>query len=90
MDQEALFKRLASTPSFKAGLDVWWSYPHRGAPWRQQFPFEELPNVLMTPHVAGLGESWRRDMIKTAAQNVLRFMQGKEIENKVDADAYLM
>ena len=88
--QEPLYRRLVSTPTFKAGLDVWWSYPKRGAPWRQAYPFEDLPNVIMTPHVAGLGETWRTDMIRTSALNVLRHLQGKEIENRVDADAYLM
>jgi phosphoglycerate dehydrogenase-like enzyme len=44
----------------------------------------------MTPHVAGLGETWRSDMMETAARNVLRFLQGEKIENRVDVDAYLM
>lgn len=90
IDQEALYNRLESTPAFRAGLDVWWSYPKRGAPWRQEHPFENLQNVVMTPHVAGLGETWRKDMITTGAKNVLRYLQGEKIENRVDVDAYLM
>jgi phosphoglycerate dehydrogenase-like enzyme len=90
IDQGALYRRLASTPTLRAGLDVWWNYPRKGTPWRQEYHFEKLPNVLMTPHVAGLGETWRSDMMETAARNVLRFLQGEKIENRVDVDAYLM
>ena len=40
-----------------AGLDVWYDYPSGGDPevvYPSRFPFHELSNVVLSPHVGGL------------------------------------
>ncbi|UCE66114.1 MAG: hypothetical protein JSU85_14895 [Candidatus Zixiibacteriota bacterium] len=55
IDEEALYEILKSG-RIKAGLDVWYNYPEnledrKNTP-PSQYPFHELPNVIMTPHLA--------------------------------------
>jgi phosphoglycerate dehydrogenase-like enzyme len=66
IDEDALYEALARRSIAGAALDVWYRYPRepgRAAPARR--PFHELPNVLMTPHVAG----WRPMACWTRAQS---------------------
>ena len=69
-----------------AGLDVWYQYPTSPGP---TFPachaFQELPNVLMTPHVSG----WTRGMLEARAQliaeNIHRAARGEPPVNLIPA-----
>lgn len=61
IEEAALFERLSDGRLFAAGLDVWWNVPKtidaRAETMPSSFPFHELDNVVMTPHVGGgLGE----------------------------------
>ncbi|RZN50004.1 hydroxyacid dehydrogenase [archaeon] len=85
-----LYEHLVSHPDFSAGLDVWWHYPHKGARWEQAHPFLELPNVLATPHNAAMVEGWRLRTVRYCSENVLRYIEGKEVKNKVRKEDYLM
>lgn len=81
IDQGALYHHLETHAAFRAGLDVWWSQPKAKERFRQEFPFERLPNVVLTPHSAGMYEGWRSDAVETAARNVARFLRGAKPEN---------
>src|SRR5256884_9479556 len=78
----------ADASSFRAALDVWWTYPEskRGRPFRR--PFHELPNVLMTPHVANAIPTQRREAMESAIDNVLRFLRGETPRHVVDPEEY--
>ena len=56
VDEEALFERLKAS-RLRAGLDVWYNYPEsqesRASTPPSAYPFGDLPNVVMTPHLAG-------------------------------------
>ncbi len=56
IDEEALYEELRSG-RLRAGLDVWYMYPRDEASRDDQrpseYPFGELTNVVMTPHMAG-------------------------------------
>ena len=53
-DEEALFTALRDGNIGAAGIDVWWNYPNSDGPcFPSRFPFQDLPNVVMTPHVGG-------------------------------------
>jgi phosphoglycerate dehydrogenase-like enzyme len=53
-DEEALYLALKEERIGGAGIDVWWKYPSDDGPCLpSSFPFHELPNVVMTPHVGG-------------------------------------
>ncbi|OHD15354.1 MAG: hypothetical protein A2Y38_08575 [Spirochaetes bacterium GWB1_59_5] len=55
VDESALYSALKDGTLSGAGIDVWYTYPKGGsvigAPSR--FPIHQLPNVVLSPHVAG-------------------------------------
>lgn len=56
IEEEALFNALKNGDLHAAALDVWYQYPKekptRATTHPSQFPFYELDNVVMTPHVS--------------------------------------
>lgn len=58
-EEEPLYLALKEQRIWAAGLDVWWKYPDGSdAPcFPSNFPFHELPNVVMTPHVGGSSDA---------------------------------
>jgi phosphoglycerate dehydrogenase-like enzyme len=86
--EDDLFEHLRTHPGFRAALDVWWTYPDtkQGRPFHR--PFHELPNVLMTPHVANAIPSQRRVAMEAALDNVLRFLRGETPRNIVRREEY--
>ena len=82
-----LYEHLRANPMFQAALDVWWVYPTGdGFPFTE--PFHELPNVVMTPHVAwAIPEQGARSM-EAALDNVARFLRREPPRNVVDRSEY--
>jgi len=87
--EDDLFDHLRTHPAFHAGLDVWWTYPDlkRGRPFHR--PFHELPNVVMTPHIAWAVPTQRREAMEAAMDNVLRFLRGETPWNIVRVEEYV-
>ena len=87
IDEEALYTHLESG-RLRAGLDVWYNYPEttesRTATRPSRYPFHELPNVIMTPHLAG--HSDRTEQLRAAElARLLNFAaEGEPIPNRVD------
>jgi phosphoglycerate dehydrogenase-like enzyme len=78
VDEEALHRALAQGTIAGAALDVWYRYPAGpGATHPARYPFHELPNVLMTPHVSG----WTKGMLEARAsliaENIRRVAEGE-------------
>lgn len=59
IEEEPFYKALKDNRILAAGLDVWWKYPDGSdAPcYPSNFPFHELPNVVMTPHCGGSSDA---------------------------------
>ena len=56
VDEDALYDALSRRSIAGAALDAWYRYPREpGHALPATRPFHELPNVLMTPHIAGWG-----------------------------------
>jgi len=90
IDQRALFEHLRRNPEFVACLDVWWKYPEKDTKTcLQDFPFHTLPNVIMTPHIAGFAREIREQVIKHAVENVRKYLLGEKISNIVRREDYL-
>jgi phosphoglycerate dehydrogenase-like enzyme len=58
VEEEALYNALKDRVLKGAAIDVWYRYPEQGKSQGVVFPsrfaFHELPNVVLSPHVAGL------------------------------------
>jgi len=77
IDEDALYEALARRSIAGAALDVWYRYPRepgRAAPAAR--PFHELPNVLMTPHVAGWTDGMVDIRARLIAENIRRVACG--------------
>jgi phosphoglycerate dehydrogenase-like enzyme len=73
IDESALYHALARRTIAGAALDVWYQYPAGPGPTcPSSHPFHELPNVLMTPHVAGWTEGTLEARAQLIAENIGR------------------
>jgi len=82
VDEDALIEALTTGDLRGAVLDV-----HDGELAGQQPRPEllQLPQVLLTPHISGRGESASRDPIRRLfADNLVRFLRGEPLLNVVD------
>jgi phosphoglycerate dehydrogenase-like enzyme len=88
IDEEALYQALAERRIAGAGLDVWYRYPTGPGPTRPaRRPFHELPNVLMTPHVAGWTDGTLQSRAKLIAENIRRTAGGEPPLNLISSSA---
>lgn len=84
LDEDALYDALAAGRIRGAALDVWYRYPSDGDPvLPSQRPFHELPNVLMTPHIAGWTDGMLEARATVMAENIRRVARGEQPENLV-------
>jgi D-3-phosphoglycerate dehydrogenase len=66
-----------------AALDVFWQQPL--AP---DHPLRALPNVLLTPHVAGLTRESVTTMSTVACQEVVRILRGERPQNFINPECW--
>lgn len=84
VDETALYDVLSSGRLAGAALDVWYRYPETDeACLPANLPFHELPNVLMTPHQAGLSEHTYARRRVVIANNIDRVSKGERPLNIV-------
>lgn len=85
IDEQALYEALRDKRIGGAAIDTWYRYPSVGDPSPQpsNLPFQELSNVLMTPHMSG----WTRGTISrrqgVIADNIRRRFAGEPLVNVV-------
>jgi phosphoglycerate dehydrogenase-like enzyme len=78
VDQAALYRALADNRIAGAAIDVWYRYPTDSSPTLPaEYPFHELANVLMTPHVSGWTDGMLQSRSKIIAENVARIESGR-------------
>lgn len=72
VDKQALYNALTKGNLAGAGLDVFWEEPADPAD-----PLLSLPNVLLTPHVAGATEDVKTRIATVTAENIRLVLAGK-------------
>lgn len=77
IDEVALVKALQDGVIKGAGLDVYEFEPNLTP------GLVDLPNVVLTPHIASARESARNEMAKIVAENVIDFLEKGEPKNNV-------
>ena len=84
VDEAALYEALRGQRIAGAAIDVWYRYPDaREACRPSTFPFHELPNVIMTPHVAGWTDETFRQRWVAIDENLRRLSAGEPLVNVV-------
>lgn len=87
IDEEALYRALAERRIRAAGLDVWYHYPERRGElvrvFPSRFPFQELDNVVMSPHRGNDIDEWREASARDALVTLAALARG-EGRNRVD------
>jgi phosphoglycerate dehydrogenase-like enzyme len=84
VDQWALYTALSSGRLAGAAIDVWYHYPDGPQPrMPSDAPFQDLPNVILTPHTAGYTEGTMRHRYAAIAANIRRLVAGEPLANVV-------
>jgi phosphoglycerate dehydrogenase-like enzyme len=88
VDEAALYRALVQQTIAGAVLDVWYQYPTAPGPTLPaRHAFQELPNVLMTPHVSGWTEGMLEARAQRIAENIHRAAQGEPPVHLISASA---
>ena len=82
VDDEAVVAALQDGRLGGAALDVFTREPLDAAS-----PYWDLPNVIVTPHIAGAMEDYWTPLVKLFAENLRRFEKGEPLLNVVDKAA---
>lgn len=87
VNEEALFKALETKKLKGAAIDTWYVYPKNGNfSFPSNYPIHKFDNVIISPHTAGYTyESIERNW-RFSFKNVIRFLKGEDIENRIDPD----
>lgn len=84
VDEAAFFHALRNRRIAGAGIDVWYRYPsgvEQCLP--SKYPFQDLGNVILTPHLAGWTKQTAARRWKFIARNIDHIARGEEPENIV-------
>jgi phosphoglycerate dehydrogenase-like enzyme len=83
VQERPLYEALRDRRIAGAALDVWWKYPEaRGAAAApSSYPFDELDNVVMTPHVSGRSEGTRRGRTAFVVEQLVRLAERRPLAN---------
>ena len=85
IDEQSLYKALKDRRIAGAVIDTWYNYPSPNNPnvLPSKFPFHELPNVVMTPHMSGWTAGTINRRKQTIADNIARRAAGRPCVNVV-------
>jgi phosphoglycerate dehydrogenase-like enzyme len=89
IDQRALYEHLSAHPQFSAGIDTWWDEPAGEGPFRADYPFFDLPNVLGSPHNSSIVPGTMLEAARLAAQNVRRYLRGEAVTGLIRRADYV-
>lgn len=81
-DEAALYEALSSGHLAGAGLDVWAQEPPAA-----DHPLLSLPNVIASPHTAGVTHEARHRLARMAAEQLIAIFQGERPERLINPEA---
>lgn len=81
--EEDLYNALADKRIGGAVIDVWYGYPTKDNPDRSpwNFPFDQLDNIVMTPHNSALSDTMHNRRWRFIAENLDRYSRGEPLLN---------
>lgn len=88
VDQKALFDALESGVIAGAAIDTWYRYPTGNEPvMPAEYPFQELSNVIMTPHNSGETAETTERRAQDVVDNINALASGQPLRNVVYPNA---
>ena len=86
LDEKALYHALDSGILKGAAIDCWFQYPQNGETfgYPSDLPIHNLPNVILSPHVAGFTSAASEDNILQAINNLQAFLLHQKMISPVD------
>jgi phosphoglycerate dehydrogenase-like enzyme len=86
VDEEGLYLALRGGVLKGAAIDTWYEYPRTGAAegFPSRFPIQELPNVVLSPHVAGSSHEAAALNMDRTLDNIASWLRGESCPNEVD------
>jgi phosphoglycerate dehydrogenase-like enzyme len=77
IEEKSLFESLQNKELAGLAMDVWYQYPTRDNKnvFPALYPFHELSNVVLSPHVGGFCHEGQNDMVTETFQNIRSFIQ---------------
>jgi phosphoglycerate dehydrogenase-like enzyme len=88
VDEEGLYESLKRGILRGAAIDVWYTYPRGGevkAP-PSRFPIHELPNVVLSPHIAGFTPQAAELNIEQSIENIRSYLRTGSPRFEVDLE----
>ena len=79
VDEEALVAALREGALAGVALDVF-----EREPLPPDSPLWDLPNVIVSPHMAGTSAGWREAVVELFLENLERYLTGRPLRNVVD------
>lgn len=79
VDEDALVRALEGRAIAGAALDVF-----EDEPLRPDSPLWAMPNVIVSPHMAGDAAGWREAAVELFVRNLERYLTGRPLLNVVD------
>ena len=79
VDERALIRALETGQIAGAALDVF-----EEEPLPQDSPLWTMPNVIVSPHMAGDAAGWREGVVELFVRNLERYLTGRPLLNVVD------
>jgi phosphoglycerate dehydrogenase-like enzyme len=89
LDQGALYEHLRTHAQFGAGIDTWWDEPAGDAPFRTDYPFFDLPNLIGSPHNSSIVPGTMLSAARVAAQSMRHYLRGQAITGVVRRTDYV-
>ncbi len=89
LDQGALYEHLRTHPQFGAGIDTWWDEPAGDTPFRTDYPFFDLPNLIGSPHNSSIVPGTMLSAARIAAESMRHYLRGQAITGVVRRTDYV-
>jgi phosphoglycerate dehydrogenase-like enzyme len=88
VDEEGLYHSLKEGRLIGAGIDAWYNYPERGETRAKpsQYPVYELPNVVLSPHLAGFTPQAARLNIEQTIENIRSYVHSGKPKSEIDPE----
>lgn len=84
INEKALYEKLRTTLTFRAGIDAWWIEPFFGKEFSMDYPFLKMKNVLGSPHNSAMVSGMLLESSKLGVANVLKYIKTGKAERILD------